>query len=583
MVATRSANGKPAAGPETLAEMADHVERVARSMAKNNTTIGYYRRVFRMAHGLGASERGDFNLRLIRLFDAEAKQRGIGAYTDLMSAMHTAFEILGIPWPSDAPPLPRPPVQGHRSERPSRLSAADVQAILDELRARAVTPMGRCVYAYACTLVFADIGVGEARRLRVEDFDREREWILVRSREATAKSLFPPRVRYDEKLGPILADWLPRTGCEYAFPNVSRTGPLDTNERRGRGSTPIIHLRAAAEAGAGIGDATFDDLRRYHVAHVRPSIPGIGARVPARPKKSELAIEVPVRYSCRELTVEEAVRILIFLRGRSAGYRGHRVLTIAALALLAGLGFGAIRRLRIVDVDLGRSMLRVRGRPPVLLTPEAAEILGRWLGRPDRLDSRLVFPDATRDGPWGIVPGPYNLRTILAREANEAGIEGHVGIRSFSRLWRRCGGRVELGEAWRSGEWPELILGAPRAVRRHGPARERREEPAALPDLATWDPPIPAIEIGPDGRVRVFDEDREPFKSKGQTRIIRALVDDFRRGGRGLTAEEIEEAARVRSPRQTLIEFRKDTVMRRAIRAEREDKKSPVRYSIAPR
>jgi integrase len=581
---SKSSNKKPAARPETLAEIADYVERVSRAEASSRTSIGYVRRTFRILHGLGARTRADLDSRIIRLFDAEAKGVGTSAHVHLMLRLRDTFELLGIPWPPDAPPIPRPAAGRQRNEVPSPFSTADVQGILDELLAGAVTPMGRCVYAFVATLAFADIGVLEARRLRVEDFDLKAGRIRIRGREGTAKSLLPTWAKFDEQLEPILEDWLPQTGCEWGYPNASRTGPLDTDERRTRGSTPFTHYRAAAEA-RGIGGATFVDLRRFHVTHFRPHIPGITAKVPPRPKRSELAIEAPFRHSIRELTLEEAVRILLSLRERSATYKGHRLLTISALALLCGMSLGEIRHLQIDDVDLGRSMLRVPGRPPVLLTPEAAEILRRWLGRPDRPDSPWVFPDSTLAGPWGVTPGPYGLHATLPRAANEAGIEGRVSVLSFSRLWRRLGGRAELGEAWRRDGWPALILDAPRAPMRNSPPRKaprsgrRREIPGTLPDLATWDPPVPAVRFDPDGHAFVRDEDKGKL-SDGNDLIIKTLLDAFRRG-EAMTRAEIQAATGLKAVRQALIDLRKDRDWRREILAEREGN-GPTRYRIAP-
>src|SRR5207248_520457 len=87
------------------------------------------------------------------------------------------------------------------------------------------------------------------------------------------------------------------------------------------------------------------------------------------------------------------------------GIANARLKAVSGLAWLAGLRRGELLDLRTEDVDLGRSMVTIAGRPPVSLSSLAAGILGAWLGRPDRSESIFVFPGASLAGPWGVSGG----------------------------------------------------------------------------------------------------------------------------------------------------------------------------------
>jgi integrase len=178
-------------------------------------------------------------------------------------------------------PLPDFPPISHRLPEERRSlppAAADVRRLLDYLESKADTWKGRRLHALTSTVVMAGLEAGQVMRLRVADIDLAGSTIWIPGRKWMGSQLPPVAVRMPADLRPILAGWIRRTKCEWAFPNADRTEPW-LQGRRGRAVKALLELhRAAYRAGLEQPSlVTFESLRRFHAENVKFDLP------PSRP------------------------------------------------------------------------------------------------------------------------------------------------------------------------------------------------------------------------------------------------------------------------------------------------------------
>lgn len=160
----------------------------------------------------------------------------------------------------------RPPSQWVRAsedeeDEPEKrhLTREQVARLLVWTEARAHDWRGLRLHALVALLAYTGLRRNEALTRKVADVDLTARVVIVRSRRRarlkTRASAAP--VPIPEALLPVLAKWLPETGAEWLFPNVSRSGPWTGGNLRDR---PLGQLHAAGEA-AGVGRVTFAMLR----------------------------------------------------------------------------------------------------------------------------------------------------------------------------------------------------------------------------------------------------------------------------------------------------------------------------------
>lgn len=154
-----------------------------------------------------------------------------------------------------------------RPEPPSQKryhSVADLVRVLDHLRARAGESWeSHRLYAAASTVAYTGLRRSEALRLQVEDVSLADRVLCVvaRTRLKTLAAAAP--VPIPPRLAEVLADWLPRTGGAWVFPNGARTGPWVGGNH---GYTPLDKLKRAGRA-VGVEGLTWQSLRHSWATH----------------------------------------------------------------------------------------------------------------------------------------------------------------------------------------------------------------------------------------------------------------------------------------------------------------------------
>jgi integrase len=146
---------------------------------------------------------------------------------------------------------------------PRHHPAADIARVLGHLRSRSATWEGGRLFALASTIAFTGLRRMEALRLRAIDVDAPAGLLRPGNghRLKTRGSHQP--VPIPGELAPILAEWLPRAGSEWAFPGVTRKGPWTGGPI---GKRPLDCLKSAALR-CGVTGFTFQSLRHSWATH----------------------------------------------------------------------------------------------------------------------------------------------------------------------------------------------------------------------------------------------------------------------------------------------------------------------------
>jgi integrase len=546
----------------TMAVFADRVRR------EYMPTIGYAMgrfatRVLKfLAEGEGLRVRttndldGDLIQRFVRFLNANLP-RTSDHYRDQHIATLRVLYGLAHQWGclASVPEFPRIP-NWSETERVRPLPLDVIRRLLCHLRSEAGTFKGQRGYTLVCTMLFTGLTREATSDLGVDDVDLDSGTITI---EGTARPI-PPQLK------PVLAPWVRRlrkVACRHLFPADNLSETWRGSGGRSGDSYANNWLRAAARA-AGVEGVDYRAIRRAHLAYA-VSIPVIPELEPAAPPKplGNHRSGKRTRAPARELDLGEATQLMVSLAQGSASWKGHRLFAIAGLSLFQGLRREEILDIRREDVHLDRSPPRliVAGRMPEDLTEEAAEILRSWLARPDQAQSKHVFPGVSLRGPWvadGDDSRKFGLRTQLRKAAAEVGIPGRIILGCLAQCHRRCKGRVQLGDAWRNISLPEPVLDGPRqpwdttGKPKGAWTRKRRDASASLPDLATWDPPIPAVQIkGPDDPVIVNGKDKGTL-SPAVYRAVKLLVDAW---PGGLTRGEMTKRYEGEGWRQHLMKL----------------------------
>lgn len=162
--------------------------------------------------------------------------------------------------------------EGRPTSRPGGLTRDQVERLMVALLDGSDTWEGHRLLTLAAVILYAGLQRTEALKLRRDECDTDgRIFLIAGASLGRRKRAMPP------PLAAILADWLPRSGSEWAFPGVHLRGPWTGGPP---GQKPLHRLRAAGEA-AGIAGLSFDRLRGYwHGASGAVSLPEFEARRP---------------------------------------------------------------------------------------------------------------------------------------------------------------------------------------------------------------------------------------------------------------------------------------------------------------
>lgn len=138
---------------------------------------------------------------------------------------------------------------------PRHLTADEVGRLLAHLEADRASWTGGRIHALIATLAYTGLRRNEALYLQTEDVEGGCIWIRARRRLKTAAAAAP--VPMPGVLAEILADWTPRSGCQWLFPNVTRSNAWTGGNPQDR---PLGRIAAAGLA-VGIKGLTFQTFR----------------------------------------------------------------------------------------------------------------------------------------------------------------------------------------------------------------------------------------------------------------------------------------------------------------------------------
>lgn len=138
---------------------------------------------------------------------------------------------------------------------PRFLSAEQVGRLLASLELDRASWLGGRLHSLVATLAYTGLRRNEALYLKVEDVADRVLWIRARRRLKTTAAAAP--VPMPDALAAILAEWSPRTGSEWLFPNMSRSNAWTGGNPKER---PLGRIAAAGLA-IGIQGLTFQAFR----------------------------------------------------------------------------------------------------------------------------------------------------------------------------------------------------------------------------------------------------------------------------------------------------------------------------------
>jgi len=214
------------------------------------------RQILDLAYDLGAHSTADFTTTFVQGYVADRLTRvcanTVRGELDYLRA--------AVNWAVEEEYLDRPPKWKRARPRRSRPrlervhTIAEVARVLDYLRARAIDWQGHRTYALASLLSMAGPRRDEALHAWVADFDLDQAIWWITDRERLLAGEPGERLKTEKSDGPVplcpelllvMAGWLPRTGCKWAFPHRGRTGPWTSG---GKGRRPTERLAAAGRA-----------------------------------------------------------------------------------------------------------------------------------------------------------------------------------------------------------------------------------------------------------------------------------------------------------------------------------------------
>jgi integrase len=571
---------RPAASPVTMAMFADEIDRHYLAKNAGPTMLRNVRRVLKILVQVNVHTTSELNDSAIQRFEAALPDISAHGRFELLRTLRAVCNHgvrLGLLASTPTfPAIPHPP-DIPKANRISFPSMDEMNLYLKYLRSGAdATWEGHRGYALVATIVFAGLLRNEVMSLQINDIDLIKGTIRIRRREGLKKGWLRSSigsqnpVRISDKLKPILAAWLPLTGSNDVFPGKRGAGAW---KQGSKASDAHGWIKAAALAAGVKTKINFEVLHRFHVVNAVSDIPDIEPLEPIQSRGHDRSgDDAQTLESLHELDIDEATRLMALLRRQSATWKGNRLYAAAALPLLAGLSKEEVLNLLVENVYFDRSkpMLIIGDKAPIILTADAAVILRRWLNRPDRGQMAHVFSGIASGNPWVGNAKNHGLRYELSQAALEVAIPGRVTIECLRRLWRRCGGYVQLGEAWRAIADPEPIIRSEAGHERHEPATLMTSAIERRQNLATWDPPIPAVMI---------EGQKDPVFVRGvnvgilgrvQYQIIKALIEHHPNPD-GLTRDQIARKFGLKSVRQILDQLMKDSVWQSVIRVEQDD------------
>ena len=155
--------------------------------------------------------------------------------------------------------------EGRPAERPDALAEDDADRLMVYLLDSSDTWEAHRLLALAAVVLYAGLRRNEALRLDVADCD-----LTARTLRIVGASIGRRERPMPAKLSEVLADWLPNTGCRWAFPGARLVGPWNGGPP---GQKPLHRLRDAGRD-VGLEGVSFERLRgTWTLAGGRPALP----------------------------------------------------------------------------------------------------------------------------------------------------------------------------------------------------------------------------------------------------------------------------------------------------------------------
>jgi hypothetical protein len=254
---------------------------------------------------------------------------------------------------------------------------------------------------------------------------------------------------------------------------------------------------------------------------------------------------------------DDVDKLLETLQAGADTWEGMRLQALVAVIVVGGLRLSQALGLRIADVDLANTKIRVprpsgrMSKPNVVsirVSSELGSILGGWI---PQTRCEWLFPGVECTGPWKRTYSVEWMGSPIAQlriAAFNAGIDPLLG---FDELQRFVAENAVKGVAFnRQVAKPASITPDRPSVPIVEIMAER--EPVAIPD----NPPaaLPKLRLGRPGEPASIDDQEMRLLTDSQRAVLAALLES---GPEGLDTEEIESKSGQGGWRQTLLRLKK--------------------------
>lgn len=160
----------------------------------------------------------------------------------------------------------------------------DLVKLLDHLEMGASSWSGGRLYALVALVAYTGLRRSEAITRQVADFDLDRGVVRLQARRKRLKTKASAQpVGLPPEVIPILREWLPRSGSNWAFPGKTKVGPWLGGQL---GCRALDGVHQAGEV-VGIGRVNFLQLRHSWATHAE--VRGLG----------ELAVQRQLRHTSK--------------------------------------------------------------------------------------------------------------------------------------------------------------------------------------------------------------------------------------------------------------------------------------------
>jgi integrase len=231
-------------------------------------TLAKMRRVLFLVADLGVKSTADLTTELAARFVAE-RARTVNPNTirgDLSYLSAACSFAVEEGWLDHAPRFKRVRPRKVKSKMPKCHSIGDVARVLEHLRQWSECCWaGHRLYALAATVAYTGLRRDEALTLMLEDVSLFMGLITVSDRQRRKTEKSAAVVPIPRELSVILADWMPRCGCEWLFPGFRRQGPWTGGAC---GARACDRIRQAGQE-VGVEGLTLLSLRHSFATHAR--------------------------------------------------------------------------------------------------------------------------------------------------------------------------------------------------------------------------------------------------------------------------------------------------------------------------